>query len=131
VEGEEDLRLYHGFPAAGPTLCNWNQHFKLDPEFFGVWARIIKQVPNSTLIMLRYPEVFFPLFAPFPPPYVVLFLGVVCAQIMKEASNRTQLVMRYLDILFPSFLFLFLGSVWAQIMEQISISTLIILRIYA
>jgi len=109
VEGEEDLRLYHGFPAAGPTLCNWNQHFKLDPEFFGVWARIIKQVPNSTLIMLRYPEVFFSLFAPFPPPYVVLFLGGVWARIMKEASNRTQLVMRYLDILFPSFIFYFWG----------------------
>jgi predicted O-linked N-acetylglucosamine transferase (SPINDLY family) len=57
IEGEEDLRVYHNFPPTGPLLCNWNQHFKLDPEFFGVWTRIIKRVPNSTLVMLRYPEV--------------------------------------------------------------------------
>jgi len=56
VEGEEQLRAYHGYPERGPLLCNWNQHFKLDPEFFAVWANIIKRVPNSTLIMLRYPE---------------------------------------------------------------------------
>ena len=44
LESEEDLRVYHGYPPEGPLLCNWNQHFKLDPEFFSVWARIVKQV---------------------------------------------------------------------------------------
>jgi len=56
VEGEEELRRYHGFNERGPLLCNWNQHFKLDPEFFAVWVRILMQVPNSTLVMLKYPE---------------------------------------------------------------------------
>ncbi|EKX42713.1 hypothetical protein GUITHDRAFT_141110 [Guillardia theta CCMP2712] len=52
----EQSELAQWINDAGPLLCNWNQHFKLDPEFFAVWVRILMQVPNSTLVMLKYPE---------------------------------------------------------------------------
>ena len=32
-------REKHGLPPHGPLLCFFNQHFKIDPETFGVWAR--------------------------------------------------------------------------------------------
>lgn len=36
-------------------FCNFNQPYKIDPETFQSWMRILKRVPNSMLWLLRYP----------------------------------------------------------------------------
>jgi protein O-GlcNAc transferase len=37
------------------VFCNFNQLYKIDPETFTVWMRILKRVPNSVLWLLRFP----------------------------------------------------------------------------
>ncbi|TPX71046.1 hypothetical protein SpCBS45565_g01190 [Spizellomyces sp. 'palustris'] len=36
-------------------FANFNQLYKVDPEIFATWMRIIKRVPNSILWLLRFP----------------------------------------------------------------------------
>lgn len=55
-QGEMEARRYHGLNDEGPLLCNFNQHFKLDPGMFQAWARIVNRVPGSSLVLLKYPE---------------------------------------------------------------------------
>ena len=45
-------RLANGLPPSGPVICNFNQHFKIDPDTFGIWRRAVGQV-NATLWLLR------------------------------------------------------------------------------
>lgn len=37
------------------VFCNFNQLYKIGPEIFDVWMRILKRVPNSILWLLRWP----------------------------------------------------------------------------
>lgn len=53
---EVHAKRFHGLSQRGPLLCNFNQHFKLDPEMFAAWARVVSRVNGSTLVLLRYPE---------------------------------------------------------------------------
>eukprot|EP00002_Diphylleia_rotans_P001791 TRINITY_DN11022_c0_g1_i1.p1 TRINITY_DN11022_c0_g1~~TRINITY_DN11022_c0_g1_i1.p1 ORF type:complete len:1017 (+),score=216.96 TRINITY_DN11022_c0_g1_i1:92-3142(+) len=36
-------------------FCNLNQLYKLDPETFACWCRILKRVPNGVMWLLRFP----------------------------------------------------------------------------
>ena len=38
-----------GLPEEGVVFANFNGHYKFDPETFGVWMRILKQIPGSVL----------------------------------------------------------------------------------
>ncbi len=42
-------RAEAGLPAKGFVFCNFNQSYKLTPETFASWMRILKQVPGSVL----------------------------------------------------------------------------------
>lgn len=37
------------------VFCNFNQCYKLDPETYACWLRILKRVPNSLLWLLKFP----------------------------------------------------------------------------
>jgi predicted O-linked N-acetylglucosamine transferase (SPINDLY family) len=43
-------------PLTGPILCNSNQMFKLHPELFEVWLRILQKSPNATLMLVLSPK---------------------------------------------------------------------------
>ncbi len=42
-------REVEGLPADGFVFCNFNQPFKLEPEIFGIWMKILSRVPGSVL----------------------------------------------------------------------------------
>ncbi len=42
-------RAEHGLPAAGAVFCAFNNRYKLEPRLWGVWMRILEQVPGSVL----------------------------------------------------------------------------------
>lgn len=46
-------RHSHGLPAQGFVFCCFNQSFKITPEVFACWMRILKQVPGSVLWLLE------------------------------------------------------------------------------
>lgn len=46
-------RESHGLPAQGFVFCCFNQSFKITPEVFACWMRILKQVPYSVLWLLE------------------------------------------------------------------------------
>ncbi len=48
-------RQKYGIPQDKFVFCNFNQLYKLDPQIFDTWARILKRVPNSVLWLLRFP----------------------------------------------------------------------------
>lgn len=48
-------RSQYGISEDKFVFCNFNQMYKIDPEIFKVWARILKRVPNSVLWLLRFP----------------------------------------------------------------------------
>jgi predicted O-linked N-acetylglucosamine transferase (SPINDLY family) len=45
-------RAQHGLPDAAPVLCCMNQAFKIEPDAFGVWMRVLKAVPEAVLWLL-------------------------------------------------------------------------------
>jgi predicted O-linked N-acetylglucosamine transferase (SPINDLY family) len=45
-------RSEHGLRRAGVVLCCMNQAFKIEPEAFGVWMRLLGAVPGSVLWLL-------------------------------------------------------------------------------
>ncbi len=45
-------RAEAGLPAQGFVFCNFNQPYKLTPDTFAVWMRILKQVEGSVLWLL-------------------------------------------------------------------------------
>lgn len=49
-------RAEAGLPETGLVLCGFNQPFKLSPEVFDVWCRLLNQVPGSVLWLLRWNE---------------------------------------------------------------------------
>jgi predicted O-linked N-acetylglucosamine transferase (SPINDLY family) len=46
-------RAEAGLPAQGFVFCNFNQSYKLTPQSFGCWMRILRQVPGSVLWLLE------------------------------------------------------------------------------
>ena len=42
-----------GLPEAGIVFCSFNQSYKLNPETFDVWCRLLKEVPGSVLWLLE------------------------------------------------------------------------------
>jgi predicted O-linked N-acetylglucosamine transferase (SPINDLY family) len=51
-------RAGHGLPAEGFVFCNFNQSYKLTPDIFARWMRIMKAVPQSVLWLLEAGSVF-------------------------------------------------------------------------
>ena len=48
-------RSQYGLPDDAVIFCNFNQLYKIDPETFQCWCRILKRVPKSYLWLLRFP----------------------------------------------------------------------------
>ncbi len=49
-------RTEAGLPDTGFVFCNFNHVYKLTPETFAAWMRILKQVPDSVLWLLQGPS---------------------------------------------------------------------------
>jgi protein O-GlcNAc transferase len=39
-------------PASGTVLCSFNNTYKFNPDMFDIWARVMRQVPDSVLWLL-------------------------------------------------------------------------------
>jgi len=50
---EADTRKAHGLPEQGFVFCCLNQSFKITPDVFASWMRILQQVPGSVLWLLQ------------------------------------------------------------------------------
>ena len=51
--GKTKTRIEYGLPEHGFVFCCFNQTFKILPEVFDCWMRLLKQVPNSVLWLLE------------------------------------------------------------------------------
>lgn len=49
-------RRQYGLPDDAVVFCNFNQLYKIDPDIFKIWIKILKQVSNSVLWLLSFPE---------------------------------------------------------------------------
>lgn len=47
-------RSAQGLPENGLVLCGFNQPYKISPEVFDVWCRLLRQVPGSVLWLLEW-----------------------------------------------------------------------------
>jgi protein O-GlcNAc transferase len=47
------LRTEAGLPESGFVFCSFNQGYKLTPETFDVWCRLLVEVPDSVLWLLQ------------------------------------------------------------------------------
>lgn len=45
-----------GLPREALVLCGFNQPFKLSPEVFDVWCRMLRQLPDAVLWLLEWNE---------------------------------------------------------------------------
>jgi len=50
------LRLKYGLPLDTTLLCNFNNLYKLCPDAFEIWAKILKTLSPSHLVLLRLPD---------------------------------------------------------------------------
>ena len=50
------LRAFYGLPEDKVIFCNFNQLYKIDPEQFDSWIRILLRAPNAVLWLLRFPS---------------------------------------------------------------------------
>ncbi|KAG5191098.1 putative UDP-N-acetylglucosamine-peptide N-acetylglucosaminyltransferase [Tribonema minus] len=48
-------RAQYGVPDDKFVFCNFNQIYKIDPDTFDIWMRVLRRVPNSILWLLRFP----------------------------------------------------------------------------
>ena len=51
----EGLRQLYGLPPFAVVFCCFNQLYKLDPDTFAAWCKVLRAVPNSVLWLLRFP----------------------------------------------------------------------------
>jgi protein O-GlcNAc transferase len=51
--GEACTRAQAGLPEAGFVLCCFNNNYKIAPDVFGIWMRILKQLEGSVLWLLQ------------------------------------------------------------------------------
>jgi predicted O-linked N-acetylglucosamine transferase (SPINDLY family) len=49
-------RAQVGLPPDALVLCGFNQPFKLSPEVFDVWCRLLHRLPNAVLWLLQWNE---------------------------------------------------------------------------
>src|SRR5262249_41243276 len=42
-------RADYGLPESGFVFCCFNQHYKITPDVFGIWMRLLAGVPGSVL----------------------------------------------------------------------------------
>ncbi|WP_157598112.1 MULTISPECIES: glycosyltransferase family 41 protein [unclassified Rhizobacter] len=47
-------RAQAGLPEGALVLCGFNQPFKLSPEVFDVWCRLLQRLPNAVLWLLQW-----------------------------------------------------------------------------
>ena len=53
-------RAEHGLPEDKFVFCNFNQGYKLAPESFALWMRVLRQCPDSVLWLLHHYDVALP-----------------------------------------------------------------------
>ena len=53
---QEYKRSDVGLPETGIVFANFNGHYKIDPETFGLWMHILVQVPGSVLWIMKGSE---------------------------------------------------------------------------
>lgn len=53
IAGDAGTRESVGLPARGFVFACFNNNFKITPDAFGVWARLLAQVPGSVLWLLE------------------------------------------------------------------------------
>jgi len=51
-------RADHGLPDDAFVLCNFSQSFKIQPEMFAAWVRIVQRIPNAVLWLAQGPSGF-------------------------------------------------------------------------
>lgn len=52
-QADAGTRAQHGLPEQGFVFCCLNQSFKITPDIFATWMRILEQVPGSVLWLLQ------------------------------------------------------------------------------
>jgi predicted O-linked N-acetylglucosamine transferase (SPINDLY family)/predicted SAM-dependent methyltransferase len=55
IIGKRPTRAEAGLPETGFVFCSFNQSYKITPEVFDVWCRILRAVPGSVLWLLEPP----------------------------------------------------------------------------
>ncbi len=58
VNPHKATREAHGLPEDAFVLCNFSQSFKIQPETFDAWVRIVRGIPNSVLWLAQGPNGF-------------------------------------------------------------------------
>ena len=58
VNPQKATRAEHGLPEDAFVLCNFSQSFKIQPETFEAWVRIVQGIPNSVLWLAQGPNGF-------------------------------------------------------------------------
>lgn len=49
IAATSGTRSDHGLPEHGPVFCAFNNSYKIEPERFGAWMRILERLPGSVL----------------------------------------------------------------------------------
>jgi predicted O-linked N-acetylglucosamine transferase (SPINDLY family) len=49
VAASSGTRADHGLPEGAPVFCAFNNAYKIEPEVFGAWMRVLGRVPGSVL----------------------------------------------------------------------------------
>ena len=52
-EGEAPSRRDHQLPEDAPVLCCFNSAYKIEPQAFGIWMRILARAPDAVLWLLN------------------------------------------------------------------------------
>jgi protein O-GlcNAc transferase len=52
VYRKKSVKTDHALPTDSFVFCCFNQTFKITPDIFAIWMRLLKQVPNSVLWLL-------------------------------------------------------------------------------
>ncbi len=52
VYRKKSVKTDHALPKDSFVFCCFNQTFKISPDIFAIWMRLLKQVPNSVLWLL-------------------------------------------------------------------------------
>jgi protein O-GlcNAc transferase len=53
IAARAPTRAEAGLPEAGFVFCCFNNNYKILPEVFGLWMRVLRQVPGSVLWLLQ------------------------------------------------------------------------------
>ena len=60
TNSKKATRADHGLPDDAFVLCNFSQSFKIQPEMFAAWVRIVQRIPNAVLWLAQGPNGFEP-----------------------------------------------------------------------